>query len=247
MATSIIFVTTPTSGSQSMWRLITALTPGFREEPIRPRDGKLPSLEDLTPEGYRYIVRGVRTFKPPIVDMRYRYIFHVRDPRDMLCNQYYWLNQHPAGGQTPEEVAKSTAERREKFAKGIDYNVLRPKDQYIYNFVREVYEADEKPDVIFTSYNQLCCDYDNMVERLVSFLGATPDSFAQAAIKAESPDGLAGNPEWIGQQWVGTDAQPGRYKLELKPETVAELNSRWADSLSLLRAIELPHLRHFYD
>ena len=40
------------------------------------------------------------------------------------------------------------------------------------------------------------------------------------------------NPNWIGNKWAGSDIIPGRYKNELKPQTIKILNDKFKNQLN---------------
>jgi len=248
---SILYVTTATSGSASIWRVLGAmLAPSHRMVSSLPSgSGGKASLADLQPEGHVYLVRGLNEMNGPVHDPRFRYVVNFRDPRDMLCNQYHWLVQHPPGkGDDEEKKRKTIADRRARHERGIDDSVLRVRDDRGFSFVFELQEAARAGgDVLFISYAQLCCAFDLMVGRLESFLGVAPAEAARRAIEMERTDNLASNPQWIGQAWTGTDIMPGRHRQELRPETIATLNARFAGTLGRLKEMEVPELRHLYD
>lgn len=252
MARSVIYVTTPTSGSQSLWRILNSLVPVGTEcfEASAEGSPNLPTAANFKEHGQLVMVRGVYTLDPPVFDPRLRYIVNFRDPRDMFCNQYHWLWQHPIIGiDDPEEFERARAARAARASEGIDASVLRHSEPTDFKFVFELAEAaaNGAPDILFVSYAQLCCDYVSMIGRVVNFLGAEVTPQARAVIHNESPAGLQDNNLWIGNEWTGTDIQPGRYKTELRPETIAELDRRFGPTLDRLAALETPNLRHLYS
>ena len=242
---SIIYVTTPTSGSQSIWRILTALLPNYKHADITPST----KLSDLASENHIYLARGIKQLEGGLASKDFRYIGNFRDPRDMLCNQYYWLVQHPATNQDAETAAKTLEHRKKRFDGGIDSSVLRVKNDSVFTSVFEIQRhAEQYPnDVLFISYAQLCCAFDLMVSRLAAFLETPVEGRAKQLVELERTDNLASNPKWIGNQWFGTDIMPGRFRTELKPETIAALNHRFSEALDRLKSLEVPELRHLYD
>lgn len=247
---SIIFVTTATSGSASIWRVLEALLvpEGYRPNVVTREGEQKLKVEDLDPVGRLYLIRGLAEVAPPIFSRRFRYVVNFRDPRDVFCNQYHWLVQHPPGRETGEKAEKILAQRRARHALGIDEHVLRNKDDRSFSLVFELQAAAEAgADILFVSYAQLCCAFDTMVNRLTAFLDTSPGQQALDKIALESPENLTHNPRWIGQTWTGTDIMPGRFREELKPETIATLNKRFSETLDRLKALDIPELRHLYD
>ncbi len=101
------------------------------------------------------------------------------------------------------------------------------------------------PNILVLSYNQLCLDFDAMLQRIVAFLEVDPATVPWDVLELERTNNLKNNPNWIGQMWTGTDTLPGRYKRELKPETIRTLDEKYASDLRILRGIEQPKFRHF--
>jgi hypothetical protein len=171
-------------------------------------------------------------------------IINFRDPRDLLCNIYHWVFQHPVLDKTPAQVA----EMRVKVAVGgIDKYVREWGGQGIFHSLRAIetrLKADE-PDILKLSYAQICLDFDNVVEKLINFLGVARDAVDWPAVEGERTSNLSQNPRWIGRAWKGTDTMPGRYRHELQPETVAALDQKYGDILKFFRSLEAPAFRHF--
>lgn len=250
MNRSIIYCTTPTSGSQSIWRILHAIAgPDYVSLEMAPINGRKPTIADFPATGHLIMARGVHMFDRPIYDERFLYVGNFRDPRDMYCNQYHWLLQHPVGhADDPEARARAEAAVAERSALGIDASVLRHTDDSDFSHVCELADrqASGASNILFVSYAQLCCAYDVMIERLVTFLDTPLTDLARSVIAAEAPQALANNPLWIGNEWTGTDVMPGRYKRELQPETIAVMDSRFGAVLDRLADLDLDGLRSLY-
>jgi hypothetical protein len=166
---------------------------------------------------------------------------NFRDPRDLACNQYHWVFQHPTNKSEQE-----TAEYRSAvLAAGIDQFVLKSNNSILYSSIKNLWgrlHAND-PNMLLLSYNQLCLDFDNMLERIIRFLEVDPATVDRARLELERTDNLKGNPQWIGQMWTGTDTLPGRYKRELTSDTIRVLDEKYAQDLKILRAFELPKFR----
>ena len=246
MKRSLIYVTTPTSGSQSIFRLLQGIYGRPTREGTNARKllERPPTIADFLPHDELAIIRSTAAIAEPIHDERFLYVVNFRDPRDMFCNQYHWLLQHPMPDGThnypPDRIARAEA--------GIDASVLKETSAHVFQHVLRLAElkAAGAENILFVSYAQLCCAYDQMVRNLVDFIGLEPTAQSARAIAAEAPGALAENAKWIGNDWTGTDTMPGRYKRELKPETIAILDERWGPLLDRLAALDLPELRPLY-
>ena len=81
------------------------------------------------------------------------------------------------------------------------------------------------------SYARLCLDFDFFIERAADFLEVELTPELRDKLEIERIEKLAENPKWIGNKWEGSDTMPGRYKRELKPETIEILNEKLAEVL----------------
>ena len=91
----------PTSGTGSMWRVITALTEkklrAVKISEIYVNSGRIAELAEWRPEPFDHIYMYNTPYIPNnwFRDPNIRIVTNFRDPRDMACNQYYWALQHP--------------------------------------------------------------------------------------------------------------------------------------------------------
>jgi hypothetical protein len=102
---SCVFLTTPTSGTGSLWRIITALT----KDRAKPRkiaeeyanQGRLKELSHWQPEadGFVYMYNTPHISNTHLLDPEIRLIVNFRDPRDMACNQFHWVRWTQSVGQ----------------------------------------------------------------------------------------------------------------------------------------------------
>jgi len=251
---TVLYLTTSTSATGSMWRVIQALAAP---------DLKLLWLDDIFGKG-QVTEANVRNWIPPEQDhviyynvprffnhdvdvSRYRFIVNARDPRDRLCNQYYWQFSHPRPHDTPEK----TQERAETVrALGIDGWVAQMRNTKDYDHMEKVVARLAPEDWRFIGYAFYCLHFDEAVAKIAAMLEADlaalpPDR--RAAIEAERIENLGENKRWIGQRWEGSDATPGRHRGELKPETIALLNKRFARALAFLKAVDDPRMGSLYD
>ncbi len=222
----INFITTPTSGSQSMYRILTEYAKTLSLPLSMYRGADCKSYE------------GIKDNELTIVNFR--------DPRDMWCNQYYWLTQHPA------RTEKARQDRILRFERGIDASVLQSlkalKSDRSFSLVLDIYKNKDLPknNVLFVSYAQLCLEFDSMVDNINQFLSANLTKENNDVLYNESPEGLSENPEWIGKKWQGCDISPGRFKQELKNDTLLKLDSELKLYLSIFEDVEIPELKYLY-
>ena len=246
---SCVFLTMPTSGTGSMWRVITALT----EKKLRPtkiseqysNSGRIGALTEWQPEPFDniYMYNTPHVVNQSLLDQNIRIVTNFRDPRDMACNQYYWALQHPMLNRTEQEIA----EYRERVkANGLDQFVVDVDNNLHFKAFRAVADRlkNDHENVLILSYNQLCLDFDNLVARLISFFDVSPADVPRERIERERTTNLKHNPAWIGQIWTGTDIMPGRYRNELHPETIRQLDEKYRDNLAFIRTLERPCFRH---
>jgi hypothetical protein len=253
MARSIIFLTTPTSGTGSMFRTLRAIA-GDKYQ----RVGWLEALFDagriqdavheVPPTQDSLILhRAPHFFNPTMRLLDYRFILNARDPRDMVCNQYHWQFVHDVQNETPEQ----TIARRDRVSReGIDAFALRfdnsPYLKGFFNAARRI----APPDRIFVGYAMYCLHFDDVVARMAEFLEVQPRSWTRkqrARIERERVENLETNPAWIGQHWAGTDTAPGRHRRELQPETIRILTERYRWFLDFLQRMDDPRVAATYD
>ncbi|MFG1364565.1 sulfotransferase domain-containing protein [Xanthobacter versatilis] len=242
---SCVFVTTPTSGTGSLWRLLTLVSKDVlaskkiaEEYEGSGRGGDLPTW---TPDGsgFLYMYNTPNLFNSHILDPEIRIITNFRDPRDLLCNQYHWVFQHPMAGKTEEQMEARRCAVREK---GIDGFVREADIKPLYASLKKLEPRIKSGDknTLVLSYRQLCNEFDTLVDRVCQFFRVNREEVDASAIELERTTNLIQNPDWIGQVWSGTDVMPGRYLNELSEDCIEFLNEKYADELSLIERIDPP-------
>jgi hypothetical protein len=240
----------PTSGTGSLWRIISLIA-GEQFEKIKISEvlenrgeGRLLAEWAPEPTGHLYMYNTPHIVNANFADPNLRIIINFRDPRDLACNQFYWALQHPMANRTPEQIDEY---RRKVEEGGIDAFVVTRDNNILFKSLRalEARLQSDDPNVLKLSYSQLCLDFDDLVASLVGFFGADLDSLPHDALERERTSNLEKNPNWIGQMWKGTDIMPGRYRRELRRETIAKLDEQYRENLRFARSLEKPHLRPF--
>lgn len=224
----IVYLTTPTSGSQSIYRILCEYGRALGERVEINRGSDLKKFSGIHEDR--------------------KYVVNFRDPRDIWCNQFYWLIQHDAAN---DEVV---AERRARYDKGIEFSVRQAMNAFSKNgdpssnVIKDLIEKEcHRDNIMFVSYAQLCMCFEEMILRLNKYLGVELSVDNNEAIRRESPAALEENSSWIGNAWVGCDVMPGRHKKELSQDFINELNDVTREYNQLLKTVELEPLRHLYD
>jgi hypothetical protein len=253
MSRSIIFLTTPTSASGSLWRALLAIN-GGRYRPLgfvherymaQRMDRVATELPPATDHLINHNAPSHFNRDTPLAD--YRFILNARDPRDVLCNQYHWQFVHPVLGETPE---KEAARRQRIMEMGIDEWVLAQDVSPMCRRFMEVARSVDPADRIFIGYVRYCLYFDEVTQRIADFMGTSLEAMAPAqrgALEQERVTNLAGNPRWIGQTWAGSDTAPGRHRQELQPGTISKLSNRYAWFLDFLRETDDPRVTAAYN
>lgn len=249
---TILVVSSATSATGSIWRACLALSRG-RYRPITAaglfyESGRMAELRQWVPpeRGAIVLINAPQYFNLDLDFTRYRLVLNARDPRDLLCNQYHWRLVHPHPGDAPGDLEKRAAAAQ---ARGIDAFVLGGSNASTYKALREITRRAPSERWMFLGYAMWCLEFDAALARLAAFLGtdlaALPAAQRDAALRERTPD-IAGNPQWIGQQWAGADTAPGRHRRELRPDTIATLTERCAEDLQWLREVDDPRMADLY-
>lgn len=264
---SVIFLTTRTSATGSMWRTIGALARGkftaIRVDTVgrsnavsTDRSSAARIISEFVPPKEDHVIlwNSVDNFNFNLDLSDYNFIINARDPRDLIVNKYWWEFAHPYAGKTEE---KNSA-KLDKLSAKIDALVANGIDQYALSRTRlPEFEALERivhqlaPESwSFIGYALYCLHFDDAVAKIASRLGVELPGLSERLrdlIEAERTENLADNKRWIGQVFEGSDIAPGRHRRELQPETIAQLNLQHAGSLAFLRQLEDPRLQELYD
>jgi hypothetical protein len=247
---SFVFISTPTSGTGSLWRIISIIaSQDYKLRKIAEEYSLAGKGEELTkwiPEelGYGYMYNTPHIKCESLKNRNIKIITNIRDPRDITCNQYHWIFQHPDHTKSEEELIARKEEIRRL---GIDGFALNTDNSIHFNAFKDISDRLTKPDprVLKLSYAMLCLDFDNVIQKLVDFFNADNSKIDWAKIEAERTTNLKNNPAWIGQIWSGADIHPGRYARELKEETITTIDQRYQETLDFARKLEDMKFRRF--
>jgi len=243
---TIILLSTQTSATGSICRVINTINGskrifyGLGEEKLKiigPKLNKIPKKDHIVLHNRPDLLKFIEDPND------YRYIVNFRDPRDRLCNKYYWVQQHEAYPRESIEQIKSRARLIEE--QGIDnwiQNACDPSYELaLLNFV----ESLNTKEVCINTYIDLCTKFDSFISKLGSFMGESITKEKWDALEPERCDKLSENKEWIGSQWKGADTDPGRYKRELSADTVNILNEYYHEVLMKMSRLD-PENKRFY-
>jgi hypothetical protein len=244
-----VFICTPTSGTASMLRILQVIGgPALRLKaangPASLEKAEGATFLDHKAPNILYWFRGPRHWDSALDVSGFRMIAHFRDPRDLACNQYWWALQHPNTHDAPEVAEEK---RRKVEEGGMDPYVLGRNNTASYKMLRDLSDGPMGDATTWTSYNQLCCAFDYMVDNLCRTFNRAPSSVAEA-LRIERPENLFANPDWVkvGGTWKGSDVTPGRFRRDLLPETVVALTKKNAAELALCQRRDAPFMGHHY-
>lgn len=245
----VLFATTPTSGTASMGRILRAIARGWHVVRVNSpaADDPGPDRTFLDPAAKKtiYWFQGGTHWNDAIDLSPFRAIVHLRDPRDLACNQFWWALQHPNLTDPPEVAAQW---RRSVEAMGIDEYVFIADNSLSTRMIRQIVASPIGPSIACTSYAQLCCAFDLIIESLCDLFG-TSRRYAADTLHQERPENVQANSQWIkvGGTWQGADISPGRFRRELRPETAERLTRKYAGELAMMRGWDAPFLAHHYE
>jgi hypothetical protein len=237
MEKSIIFFTSQTSGSGSMKRIYEQFTRGrfLFNRIVREfyRENRMEDLSKVIPNPFGEFIylNAPRYFNKRINVADYRFIVNFRDPRDRLCNMYYWKFVHPRPGRLAKETAGDAPNESDI---GIDAWVLNNIDAGYFDVFFWLLEQLTPDQFIVQSYSKLCLGFDAFIRDAAKFLDVSLTPGLIELVEPERTENLVNNPNWIGQKWPGADIAPGRYKEELQPETIKKLTRQFDNALRLM-------------
>lgn len=234
---SVIYLTTPTSATASMWRILTVMsstkfnvnrfTDSFYQA------GNLQALEQSTPPPLdNLILFNVPHHFPMDINIKHYYFaLNVRDPRDLLCNMYHWKMVHTEPGLSERDLA-SRKTQLEKV--GIDNFVLSKDISSFYSNIIQLDSMISHEKKYYLTYSLLCTDFEKFLKRASELLFVDIDSLTEEQnqlLDLERPNSLRENTNWIGNQWPGSDVMPGRHLKELSASTIDALNVKYKNEI----------------
>lgn len=234
-----IYLTTQTSATDSMLRIFCTLrNEDFVEAKFIDHFLEKNHVKDLCKTQLPSDGKIHRFNLPPYfylenTNEKHKFLINFRDPRDRLCNVYHWKFSHQVVGESEEDRQV----RLKKLSQtSIDDFVLENADDlYFKNLIHTLEDLDESKFVVL-SYARLCLDFDSFLVKAAEFLNVELTEEKIKSLDVERIENLSNNKNYIGNKWVGSDTQPGRYRRELKEETIDILNNKF-DSILRKMAI----------
>ena len=194
----------------------------------------------------------VRFFLPCRGLDRANLLLHLRDPRDVLTSMFFSYTLMHQG-----QVPANTGIRRQVAEAGIDRYVLDMSSdaflryegdygtggsykQHIGNvlerYERYLREVVGQPNAVIVFYEEMVTDFPNWLRKVVARfeLDNTEETFRFVLSRHEEAVKPGTENPWLHKRKV----TPGDYKEKLQPETIAELNRRFASVLTRLQALQ---------
>jgi hypothetical protein len=245
---TVIFYTTQTSATMSIGRILATISNGdlklraighelFTQGPFfRFAWGDVPSAGQLLLANCPFDLGRIDNLNGQ------KFIVNFRDPRDRICNEYMFRLVHSNNPEEPKEAVEARA--KILLEKGIDAWIRENlgtgglSDRDYFKFFMDNVARIPAADLNVITYARLCLDFDSFIERACAAMGKalTPD--LRDALEVERTEKLEQNPKWIGRVWSGSDVVPGRYRRELKPDTIAFLTERYAPVLKQMARLD---------
>ena len=247
----VIVITTPTSATSSLWRIIASFFPSSAQrywvvDKVIESGGTLADVpsEELPPEG-AFLYNIPHLVNPnELADPSTLIVLNFRDPRDLVCNQYHWEFCHPNPHISESELE---AKRQHIASYGLDAYALTKDNRGLYEPIIECFDSPLlAPKVYTSSFTRLCLDVESIYTDLCYIFGQNPADYAEL-MRMEHPANLVKSRAWIGSKWQGADFLPGRARIELMPETFKQLTIKYSGLLDRLRNMDDPRFEYFYS
>lgn len=179
----------------------------------------------------------------------FRFVVTFRDPRDVFVSEFNnAAYDHPLPPE-PEHQKTFLAWREGVKRMGMDAFALSRIEPFRAEFFAPLLELTRRVPqrtVVPLSYARLCLDLPGFLERLTRQLDFTPsaalfDHLLQTE-DVQRPERMV----YSNCHFPRASPLPGRFRRELKPETIARLNEGLADVLAWMRAVDDPAFADTY-
>jgi hypothetical protein len=266
--TSCIVFLPPTCGGVSVYRILSALTPGYyhylnfeveAHQANDPYKGELSAMN-----GYAYDLAGSiyswreanrleeSLHNSALCPSDLRHMIILRDPRDSLVSLYHILRDPQY--VPPKELSafqdRNRLEKERLASISLDDYVLESASYWSQNITKLADLLTNVPatQIEFLSYAVLCEDFPAFLHRLVSFLQIMPTrKVYDELLKTEDVKRKDTLRSSSMARLSKAAPLPGRHKRELRPETIIELNKITATARQWMASLEVPEFRHLYD
>ena len=159
-------------------------------------------------------------------------IFQIRDPRDILCSEYYsfgWTH-------TDKDFTNRAKQTREQIrSQTIDEYLLDEEGGTLRLCLRlkPLLQNLESPNVTLVTYEEMVSDFPNWLRKVSEPFEFNPvhKSFLMKKLSIKYKNEFRPDPSNSHKRNV----KPGEHRRKLKPETIAELNRRLGPYLEATR------------
>lgn len=158
----------------------------------------------------------------------YRVILMVRDPRDALVSFYFSMTSSHVTPDTENTAMQALFKERSAAAfQRVDDYVLEKSADVLDTFGNYLRYAVGHPSVLIVTYEEMIANYGAWLDKIIKHAGFTPTPEAVTRYIGSAPrPKKSENPDRHIRQIT-----PGDHRRKLRPETINELNLRFADSL----------------
>lgn len=162
---------------------------------------------------------------------RFKMVFFLRDPRDVLVSAYYSFGFSHKAPKNPDRVEAFHRQREQIQAEGIDAFALRRAEEWILpHFSRYVEMHKANSNALYLSYDEYKDDTRGFLTRLFHFMDmAIPESALNEIAQKANPIQTDAKSDELNHQRSG---RSGQFEHELKPDTVTRLNEMFSEILT---------------
>lgn len=185
------------------------------------KDGKLGSA--FASAGYYYGPIG--TFRDIPNIEKYKVLLQLRDPRDVLTSLYYSTSFSHA------VISRKLIRRRKTALKqSVDDFVIASINEYLPIYTIYCDKLLNHSNTLFLKYEEMVLSFPNWLNKLGNYLEFSDQQNTINHLVAESDFTVATEDIYAQKRQV----TPGDYLRKLQPQTINELNLKFADVLQKL-------------
>ncbi len=180
-------------------------------------------------KGYLYSAFGGMIEGIPNLE-KYKIVFVVRDPRDILVSNYFSVAYSHVTPQITGNKFKSFRTSRTKaIDSSIDDHVLIESDILYKTFIRyQTLLLDKYRNVYITTYEKMVASFDGWLNDLIQYINLNVDHNVVQLLIDENNKKKPKNEDKSKHVRKGL---PGDYKEKLKKETIEQLNRKFSQIL----------------